>query len=138
VSGKFGNISSVSKIETNLIMGRAGKLVVLFHPFDLLARRIDGNYRIMSHSKAARRFTPVAAFEYTGALLLGIICGLRGAARVWAVALIGWLVAGLLDPLVWKRLYGWRIRRKASLMANLDIFYLFSVGWFLARLGIIF
>jgi hypothetical protein len=99
---------------------------------------MDRNYRIMLHSRVARRLTPVATVEYTGTLLLGIVCGLRSVTWVWALVLIGWFLAGFLDPLIWKRLYGWRIGREASLMANLDIFYLFSVGWFLSYLNILF
>ena len=70
--------------------------------------------------------------------MLGTICRLRGVVWVWVLVLVGWFFAGLLDPLIWKRLYGRKIGREASLIANLDMFYLFSVGWFLSYLKILF
>jgi hypothetical protein len=65
-------------------------------------------------------------------MLLGFLSSAFGLGLMWLVSLVAWLVGGLLDPVIWKRVYGISVGRRASLVANLDVPYLFAVGWVVA------
>jgi hypothetical protein len=98
-------------------------------PFDLLARRVDGRYRI-GRARGSHLGWP----EYAGIVLLGFLSGAFGLGFMWLVLPAAWLIGGLLDPVIWKRIYGISVGRKVSLVANLDVPYLFAVGWVMASL----
>jgi hypothetical protein len=98
-------------------------------PFDLLARRMDGRYRI------GRTHRPrLGWLEYAGIMLLGFLSGIFGSGSMWLILPVAWLAGGLLDPIIWKRIYGISVGRKVSLLANLDVPYLFALGWVIASL----
>jgi hypothetical protein len=106
---------------------RVPLLRFLLCPFDTLARRADGRYASLARGR--RELGPLALLEYAGIFSLGAISGRLGLSWAWAVALAGWVLAGLLDPLLWRRVYGKKVGRGTSLLANLDAVYLFLLGW---------
>jgi hypothetical protein len=67
-------------------------------------------------------------------MLLGFLSGAFGLSFMWLALPAAWLVGGLLDPVIWKRIYGISVGRRASLIANLDVPYLFALGWVMASL----
>jgi hypothetical protein len=97
-------------------------------PFDLLARRVDSRYRIQRVHGLR-----LGWLEYAGIMLLGFLSSAFGLGLIWLVSLVAWLVGGLLDPVIWRRIYG-TSGRGTSLVANLDVPYLFTVGWVIASL----
>jgi len=99
----------------------------LICPFDSLARRADGRYACLARGR--RELGLLALLEYTGIFSLGALSGRLGLSWAWIVVLAGWVLAGLLDPLLWHRVYGKRVGRGTSLLANLDVVYLFLLGW---------
>jgi hypothetical protein len=105
------------------------RLKVLLCPFELLARKMDSSYRILVEDQATCRFAPIAVAEYLGIFALGALCRWLGFVWVWVAVLPSWLFAGLLDPPLWRRIYGREVSRKASLIANLDVVYIFLLGW---------
>jgi hypothetical protein len=79
----------------------------LLRPFDLLARRIDGPYRIgRMHS------SHLGWPEYAGIMLLGFLSGAFGLGFMWLALPLAWLIGGLLDPVIWKKIYGISVGRK--------------------------
>jgi len=106
---------------------RVSLLRSLLCPFDTLARRADGRYASLARGR--RGLGPLALLEYAGIFSLGALSGCLGLSWAWAVALASWGLAGLLDPLLWHRVYGRRVGRGISLLANLDVVYLFLLGW---------
>jgi hypothetical protein len=97
--------------------------------FDLLARRVDGRYRV-----GRMRGSCMGWPEYAAIVLLGFISGALGLGLMWLVLPASWLIGGLLDPIFWKKIYGISVGRKVSLVANLDVPYLFALGWVVASL----
>jgi hypothetical protein len=67
-------------------------------------------------------------------MLLGFLSSAFGLGFMWLVLPAPWLVGGLLDPVIWKRIYGISVARRTSLVANLDVPYLFALGWVMASL----
>jgi hypothetical protein len=108
---------------------------ILLRPFDLLARRMDRGYRTLTEGLAGRKLAPIAIAEYLGWFALGVSSRLWNIVWVWIVPFLGWLLGGLVDPCLWRRVYGRSAGRKASLIANLDVLYLFALGWLLASLS---
>jgi hypothetical protein len=98
-------------------------------PFDLLARRVDGRYRVgRMHGSC------LGWLEYAGITLLGFLSSAFGLGFMWLVLPVAWLIGGLLDPVIWRRIYGISVGRRTSLAANLDVPYLFALGWVIASL----
>jgi hypothetical protein len=98
-------------------------------PFDLLARRADGRYRI-----GRTRGSCLGWLEYAGVVLLGFLTSVFGLGFMWLILPVAWLMGGFLDPVIWKRIYGISVGRRTSLVANLDVPYLFALGWVIASL----
>jgi hypothetical protein len=90
---------------------------------------VDDRYRIgRTHDSC------LGWLEYAGIMLLGFLSGAFGLGFMWLVLPPTWLIGGLLDPVIWRRLYGISVGRKVSLVANLDMPYLFALGWVIASL----
>jgi hypothetical protein len=102
---------------------------VFLRPFDLLARRVDDRYRIQRVHGLR-----LGWLEYAGIMLLGFLSSAFGLGFMWLILPAAWLIGGLLDPVIWKSIYGTSVGRRASLVANLDVPYLFALGWVIASL----
>jgi hypothetical protein len=61
-------------------------------------------------------------------MLLGSLSSAFGLGFMWLVLPVAWLVGGLLNPVIWRRVYGISVGRRASLVANLDVPYLLALG----------
>lgn len=116
------------------------KRYILIMPGEFISRRVNPNYTTFSNYAAREikkgnnklrltaRILPVC--EYVAALIIGLTVGVFK--LMWPAGIVGagYLIAILIDPWLWRRVYGWDWAGdyKLSLLVNLDVIYWFAIG----------